>query len=301
MKAGWPNALDRRPALQFSADWLVQREALDRPARSRVLVETLAGRLKKHPRLLDLGAGTGSLFRFMAPIIGRSQTWIFADADELLLKTAVDRTAKWGEHNGMGVTLHQEPGKLSLRLHRSTDEWRIETLVTDFSQVPHGLPLDTADAVVCSALLDLTSQAWMARLFAGLRVPFYAGMTVNGRDTWAPYHHADAIVRTAFRRDQRRDKGLGSALGNEAGVTALGLLADLGFETRMATSDWRIPGSARAVTARFAQMTALSARQSAPAQARKIAEWTSARLKQAAKARLSIRIGHYDILGFPSG
>jgi hypothetical protein len=36
-----------------------------------------------------------------------------------------------------------------------------------------------------------------------------------------------------------------------------------------------------------------------PAQARKIGEWTNARLKQAAKARLSIRIGHYDILGFP--
>jgi hypothetical protein len=285
--------------LQFSADWLVLREKLDWPARSRVLAEALAARLKKNPCLLDLGAGTGSLFRFMAPIIGRSQTWIFADADELLLKTAVDRTAEWAERNGLGVTPHQERGKLSLSLRRSTDEWRIETLVTDLGQVPHSLPLDVADAVVCSALLDLTSQAWMVRLFAGLRVPFYAGITVNGLDTWAPHHRADAIVRTAFRRDQRRDKGLGSALGNDAGKTALGLLANLGFETRMATSDWRIPGSARAVSARLAQMTALSARQSAQALARKISEWTRARLKQSAKARLSIRIGHYDILGFP--
>jgi hypothetical protein len=165
--------------------------------------------------------------------------------------------------------------------------------------VPHGLPLDAVDAVVCSALLDLTSKAWMARLFADLHVPFYAGMTVNGHDVWTPRHSADRVVRTAFRRDQRRDKGLGPALGNHASETARRLLADLGFQTRMATSDWRIPSSARAVTRRFAQMTGLSARQSMPAQTRKIREWTSARLKQAVKARLSIRIGHYDILGFP--
>src|SRR5262249_36156887 len=148
------------------------------------------------------------------------------------------------------------------------------------------------DAVVCSALLDLTSRAWMLRLFANLHVPFYAGMTVNGRDAWVPRHSADGAVRTAFRRDQRRDKGLGSALGNNASETALRLLAARGFQTRMATSNWRIPNSARAVTSRFVQMTSLSACQSMPAQTRKIREWTNARLKQAAKARLSIRIGH---------
>jgi hypothetical protein len=299
LKAALANALDRRPALQFSADWLVLREKLDQQARNRVLAEALAGRLKEHPHLLDLGAGTGSLFRFMAPIIGRPQTWIFADADETLLHAAVERTAEWGERNGLEVISRQRPGKLSLSLGTSTGKWHIETLVTDLGQVPHGLPLDGVDAVVCSALLDLTSRAWMARLFAVLRVPFYAGMSVNGHDAWVPRHSADRVVRTAFRRDQRRDKGLGSALGNDSGDTALRLLADLGFQTRKAASDWRIPGSARTVTRRLAQMTSSSALQSMPALTGKIAEWTSARLRQAAKGRLSIRIGHFDTLGFP--
>jgi hypothetical protein len=38
-----------------------------------------------------------------------------------------------------------------------------------------------------------------------------------------------------------------------------------------------------------------------PAQAKKFAEWTGARLQQAMKARLAIRIGHRDILAFPAG
>ena len=294
-----PNALDRRPGLQFSADWLVLREKLDQQARSRVLAEALADRLEERPRLLDLGAGTGSLFRFLAPIIGRPQSWIFADADETLLHAGLERTAEWGERNGLEVVSRQGPGKLSLSLGASTGKWHIETLVTDLGQVPHGLPLDRVDAVVCSALLDLTSRAWMARLFAALRVPFYAGITVNGRDAWAPHHSADQVIRTAFRRDQRRDKGLGSALGIDAGEAALRLLADLGFQTRKAASDWRVPGSSRAVSRRLAQMTSSSALQAMPTQTRKIAEWTVARLKQAGKGRLSIRIGHFDILGVP--
>jgi SAM-dependent methyltransferase len=299
LKAALPDALDRRPALQFSADWLGLREKLDQQARNKALAQALADRLKEQPRLLDLGAGTGSLFRFMAPLIGRPQTWIFADADETLLHAGLKRTAEWAERNGLDVVSRQGPGKPSLSLGTSTGKWRIETLVTDLGQVPHGLPLDRVDAVVCSALLDLTSRAWMARLFAALRVPFYAGMSVNGRDAWVPLHSADRVVRTAFRRDQRRDKGLGPALGNDAGETALRLLSDLGFQTRKAASDWRIPGSARTVTRRLAQMTSSPALQAMPGQKRKIADWTSARLKQAVKGRLSIRIGHFDILGFP--
>src|SRR5262249_3415826 len=148
------------------------------------------------PRLLDLGAGTGSLFRFMAPIIGGPQTWIFADADKALLHTALNHTADWAERYGFGVTSSGGPGNLSL--HTPLGEWRIETLVVDLGQVPHGLPLAAVDAVVCSALLDLTSRAWMLRLFANLHVPFYAGMTVNGRDAWVPRHSADGAVSTAF-------------------------------------------------------------------------------------------------------
>ena len=52
--------------------------------------------------VVDLGAGTGSLFRFLAPIIGRGQDWILADADAALLEDAFGRTAAWAAKVGAG-------------------------------------------------------------------------------------------------------------------------------------------------------------------------------------------------------
>jgi SAM-dependent methyltransferase len=300
LKVRGGRGLDGRPSLRFAASWLDLRENLDRAARDRSLPEALANRLPKQPRLLDLGAGTGSLFRFMAPIVGRPQSWIFADADVLLLETALDRTAEWARRRGFAAVLSGGSGKSTLTLHSLLGKWRIETLATDLDQVPHGLPLDRVDAVVCSALLDLTSRAWMERLFAVLRTPFYAGMTVDGRDTWLPRHPADLAVQSAFRADQRRNKGLGPALGNDAADTALRLLTAKGFRTCTATSDWCIGRRASDVTSRFVQMTAQPARQAMPAQARKFTEWAGVRQHQAMKARLAIRVGHRDILAFPS-
>ena len=65
---------------RFAADWLALREPFDHAARSVALARRLADRLPARPRLLDLGGGTGSLFRFLAPIIGRGQDWILLDA-----------------------------------------------------------------------------------------------------------------------------------------------------------------------------------------------------------------------------
>jgi hypothetical protein len=161
------------------------------------------------------------------------------------------------------------------------------------------VPLDGIDAVVCSALLDLTSRQWMERLFAALRTPFYASLTVDGRDAWFPRHPADLAVRLAFRCDQRREKGLGLALGADAARVAEELLAASGFETMSATSDWRIARGERRLGRVFARMTAQAASQAMPARVGKIAAWIRARLDQAAQARLAIRIGHCDILAFP--
>jgi hypothetical protein len=293
--------LDGRPSLRFAAGWLALREDLDRAARDRVLPRALAQCLPDHPRLLDLGAGAGGLFRFLAPIIGRSQTWTFADADENLLDTALALTAGWARRRGFAATSPRGAGGSSLVLGTPGGSWCIETQVSDLAEMPRGLPLQAVDAVVCSALLDLVSGNWMERLVAALRVPFYASMTVDGRDAWLPRHAADRAVQTAFRADQRRDKGLGMALGDGAPGLALRLLGARGFETRTAASDWLIPGSATSLTRLFVAMAAGPARQAMPAQAAKFTAWSRARLDQAARARLAIRIGHRDILAFPRG
>jgi SAM-dependent methyltransferase len=284
---------------RFAAGWLTLRERLDCLARNRRLAVTLAQRLPRRPVILDLGAGTGSLFRYLAPIIARPQRWIFADADRSLIEAAFDRTLDWARERGFTARRSRKSRMPALSIATSWGIWRIDALAIDLAMAPRGLPLDEVDAVTCSALLDLASRHWMERLFAALRTPFYASLTVNGRDAWFPPHPADATVRLAFRRDQRREKGLGLALGVEATRTAVELLATLGFDTLAADSDWRIVRGERSLGRLLAGMTAGAASHAVPARAGTIGSWYRARLDDAGRARLAIRIGHRDILGFP--
>ena len=54
----------------FDGDWLDLREEQDAWARDPDLGAHLAEILPARPRLLDLGSGTGSLIRWLGPIIG---------------------------------------------------------------------------------------------------------------------------------------------------------------------------------------------------------------------------------------
>jgi hypothetical protein len=341
---------------EFAAEWLALREPFDRAARSVEIARRLADRLPRRPRLVDLGGGTGSMFRFLAPIIGRGQDWILVDADDALLEDAFGRTAAWARRQGFGATA--EGDELSVSTPRGL--WRMQAVARDLSapstvlatapppsslspsqsassptsSFPPSWPglarpstsfdraprLDVdgrakpghdekeaprhdevhrlgADAVVCSALLDLVSTAWLARVCDTLTVPFLACLTADGRDAWRPRHPHDALVRTAFRRDMRRDKGFGPALG----TAAPNVLTVRGRATASAPSDWRIPRTALRMQRALIDGTADAARNARPAHADAITVWQEARLRQALRGRLAITIGHRDILFLPPG
>ncbi|HJU26090.1 MAG TPA: hypothetical protein VJ722_05390 [Rhodanobacteraceae bacterium] len=273
----------------FSAEWLALREPFDHASRSVRLARRLADSLPQRPRILDLGGGTGSLFRFFAPIIGRGQDWLLLDSDGTLLDEAFGRTAAWARSQGFAATA------IGDTLHVSTSRglWRLRVAVRDLSTAGFGGAWgEEQDAIVCSALLDLVSSQWLQRLQRSISVPFLAFLTADGRDTWRPHHRFDTLVRGAFRRDMRRDKGFGAALGTQAwsAVTKVGALAP---------SDWRIPRTALRMQSALIDATADAARSASPPKAGAITEWQEDRLRQALRGRLAITIGHRDILVLP--
>jgi SAM-dependent methyltransferase len=280
----------------FSADWLALREPFDRVARSRRLAARLAETLPARPRIMDLGAGTAALFRFLAPIIGRAQAWTIVDADEALLGYAFARTADWAEARGWRVTT---PGR-ALLIHTPHGAWRIEALATDFAEDPSRLPFHAQDAVVCSALMDLVSAAWAERLAAALRVPFLACLNVDGRDRFRPAHPDDRLVARGFTHDMRRDKGFGRAMGTAAPVTLARLFTARGFTVATAPSDWIIPTIARPMLEAMVRGHAAAAANALPAAAARIAAWEAARLGALARGRLALTIGHRDLLALPA-
>jgi hypothetical protein len=277
----------------FAADWLALREPFDAQARSASLADAFAAALPAFPRVLDMGAGTGSLFRWLAPLIGRDQHWILADADAGLLERALEDIAAWALELGAEAEFH--PGALLLETPLGT--WRVETRLTDLSA---GAPdLSGQDGVVCSALLDLVSAAWIERLAASLDIPLLACLSVDGRDVMLPPHALDGVVRGAFRRDQGRDKGFGRALGPSAPATLRRTLESHGLHVRSAPSDWRIPAFATAMLLELTHSAANVATLHLPARRAAIRAWERTRQRQIAAHRLAIRVGHRDILALP--
>jgi hypothetical protein len=287
--------LSETVAEQFSAEWLELRERFDRPARDRALIGQFVELLPPAPRLIDVGAGAGSLFRMLAPAIGGPQSWVFADSNEQLVMHGLRCVAAWAAHHGLSVSA--QCGALSIDAPKG--EWRVVTRIVRDPGDPSRLALHDADAVVCSALLDLVSGTWLdefARQAAAR--PVYAGMTIDGRDQWLPPHSADAGMRRGFMRHLHRDKGAGRALGTGAAIAALRALQAAGYQTRSAPADWRIPPHASRMLRALIEGRAAAAVEAEPASRERIAAWASDRLNQVMAARLAIRIGHRDILAW---
>ncbi|MCC7281276.1 MAG: class I SAM-dependent methyltransferase [Acetobacteraceae bacterium] len=278
----------------FDAGWLALREPHDARARSAAIAGALIATLPARPRLLDLGAGSGSLFRWLAPRIYRAQAWTLFDADAGLIEAAFETIALWAEALGLKVTT---PGR-ALLVHAPGGAWRVEARQGDLAEIG-GLPLAGHHAVVNSALCDLVSRPWLAALSARLSVPFYAALIADGRVRWRPHLPADRALAAAFRRDQGRDKGLGPALGHRAPAAAIELFEARGFCVLSAPSDWRIGPDQTAMLSAILHGDADAACRADPRHRARHAAWRQARMLHGGRGRLSLRLGHRDVLAIP--
>lgn len=281
------------PAATFSADWLALREAADHRARSAALEAKLAARLSSlaEQRIVDLGAGSGSNLRALAPKLGPRQHWILVDHDNTLAEAA--RTAfrafadGWREVGGTLV--------LDLAGKAVTVEFALRDIAADpaapLAFHPH--------LVTASAFYDLVSADWCRRFaaaFAGTGVLLHAALTCDGRDAWTPPHAADAEIADAFRAHQGTDKGFGAAAGAEAATTLGEALGSAGYAIETADSPWRLGAGDRQLIAELAKGTAQAAVESGRVPAQVAADWHQAR----AMAQGCV-IGHVDLLAVPCG
>ncbi|MFT8245674.1 class I SAM-dependent methyltransferase [Roseomonas sp. BN140053] len=281
----------------FSPDWLDLREPADARARDGALAAALVSLLPPRPKLIDLGAGTGSLFRWLAPRIRGPQAWTLVDADASLIERAFDTIAGRVLQVGFRISA---PSKRVLLVHAPMGAWRVEGLIADLADTPDWLPDREADAVVCSALLDLVSQDWLEDFADVLAVPFYAALSVDGRDRFWPPDRRDAMVAQGFRRDQVRDKGfVGPALGAAAGHAAARAFAARGFAVHTARSPWRLGAAEPALLAQLVAGHAAAAALATPHRFRPILGWGTERQLQARRGRLRATIGHLDLLALP--
>jgi SAM-dependent methyltransferase len=274
----------------FAADWLSLREPVDHAARS----EHLAGLLVQHLEafdainIVDLGAGQGSNLRWLAPRLPIPQRWLLIDHDPGLLELALGRSQK------------NPPAK----------ELSVDGRTADLADTRFQL-LDGFDLVTASALLDLVSTDWLKHLAQACRSrssAAYFALTVNGfwRIIDAKGNNItednDILVRDAFNRHQRRDKGMGAALGPMAAEAMPAIFSAEGYAVEARASDWVLPaGHAWTLKLGPALMTGWreAALEDNPSASSRIEGWFTQRMQQLNKGHLGIEVGHVDFLALP--
>ncbi len=256
----------------FSVSWLDLREPADMAARDKTIATHALGALGtgRIPLIVDLGAGTGSTLRALEALSTSALRWRLLDHDAALLATA-----------------HLRHG----------DSGRLETQQLDLRDVD-ALPLADATLVSASALFDLVSadvvDALSTRL-AAAGIGLYAALNYDGTTQWEPVHPLDKAVLAAFNADQRRDKGLGPALGPDASACLAERFRAQGYELVMAQSPWQLgPQDATLVAALIEGIaSAVSGRLSAE----ECDQWRAFRLQHVSQGRCIV--GHTDLLALP--
>src|SRR5699024_7931966 len=98
-----------------------------------------------------------------------------------------------------------------------------------------------ADLVTASALLDLTSAEWLnalCRACVKAGAAILMALTIDGQIRFSHADPMDEPVKRALVCDQRRDKGLGLALGGEAVPVLVNILARYGYAVTVQSSHW---------------------------------------------------------------
>lgn len=273
----------------FAPDWLALREGADGRARAPALLAKVAAHFAGRERvtIADLGAGTGSTLRALAPHLPARQHWVLLDHDSALLEAAALRLTDWADSAA--------PEGEALVLSKAGRALRVEFRLADLAgEIDIALP--EADLVTASALFDLTSALWMGRLASALsgRV-LYAALTYDGRDAFTPPHAQDDAVITAFARHMQRDKGFGPATGPQAADILAGTLRNAGYAVELADSPWVLKADDAALARELLTGMARAVGETGAVPATALEDWRRYRLNAAGEAAGAVIVGHTDL------
>jgi hypothetical protein len=269
-------------AIRVSPDWLALRERADAAARSRMLVDRLRRSAPARGGWLihDLACGTGSMGRWLAPLLPGPQRWVSHDRDADLLARAsadVPRPAADGA------------------------EVAVETRLSDVTQLD---PEDLAGAtlITASALLDLLTSEELTRLIgacAGARCPVLFTLSVTGRVQLLPPDPLDARIAAAFNEHQRRPTPRGRLLGPAAVEAAVKGFRGTGAEVVVAPSPWQLGATDGDLALEWLTGWIDAACEQDPELVPDTELFRRRRLNEAAAGALAVTVGHADLLVLP--
>ncbi|MEU6468073.1 class I SAM-dependent methyltransferase [Streptomyces massasporeus] len=263
---------------RYAPEWLELREPADAAARAHDLLDPLRIRLANMPGksgvvIHDLGCGTGSMGRWLAPRLDGPQHWILHDRDPYLLHFAAVSSPR-SAADGSRVTVETRRGDVA----RLTPD------------ALHGASLVTA-----SALLDVLTREEIDALAAactGAGCPALLTLSVAGRVELTPSHPLDAELTQAFNDHQRR----GGLLGPDAVTAAAEAFSEHGATVRLHPSPWRLGPEQAALTEQWLRGWVGAAVEERPELRAEADVYLTNRLAALAAGELRVTVHHVDLL-----
>lgn len=259
--------------VRASAGWLALREPVDGAARSIRLVDELVRSLPRGGLVVhDLGCGTGSMARWLAPRLPGPQRWVLHDRDDELL---------------LDVDL---PG---------TD---VETRRDDITRLAPEALAD-ADLLTASALLDMMTADELERFVHActeVGCPVLITLSVVGRVELLPPDPLDAEVMAAFNSHQRRRTAGGRLLGPDAAHAAAVAFEARGREVHTSPSPWHLGPDEAQLAAEWFTGWLGAALEQQPALEGVVDAYARGRLAAVADGSLAVTVHHEDLLVLPA-
>ncbi|GAB2820230.1 hypothetical protein GCM10027176_25750 [Actinoallomurus bryophytorum] len=258
-------------------EWLALREGADAAARATALVAPLRAYLGDVGRAVirDLGCGTGSMARWLAPLLPGPQHWIMHDRDPVLLAHAAASVV-----DGRAVTV-------------ATERRDITGL--------RGDDLAGTSLVTASALLDLLTAVEVDRLAAACAgIPALLTLSVAGEVELTPADPLDAEIHAAFNAHQRRVTGGRRLLGPDAPAVAAEAFERHGAVVREQASPWRLGADRSALTREWLSGWVDAACAERPDLAVPAEDYRRRRLEACAGGELRVVVQHRDLLALPA-
>jgi SAM-dependent methyltransferase len=288
----------------FSAEWLALREPVDHQSRDRALhnkvvtyLDDIAYRNNGVVRLIDLGSGSGSNLRALAPDLSAIQHWTLVDYDPALLKAARAALVVWADsvlENSESARSNSMNPLSQLILVKQGKRITVDFLCEDLALNIEKVLLQPADLITAAAFFDLVARSWLDRFCNALTIPLYTVLTYNGVEKWSPPHVSDRKVLAAFHRHQQTDKGFGAAAGPSAASIMEDLLSARGFSVQTTQSPWLLNENNRSLIEQLASGSAAAALETKLIDTATAQSW-----EQSRREAQTCEIGHIDLFALP--
>jgi hypothetical protein len=267
--------------IRVSREWLDLREPADAAARAHGLVAHLRRRLPPGNLVIhDLACGSGSMGRWLAPLLPGPQLWVAHDRDADLLELAAA----------------DPPGPAA-----DGSQVAVETRLSDVTLLSPD-DLSGADLITASALIDLMTGdelAGLVDLCAAAGCPVLVTLSVAGRVELAPDDPLDRCVADAFDAHQRRVTAGGRLLGPDAVSAAAESFRRLGADVLARPSPWRLGTADADLVAEWFSGWIDAACEQRAGLAAEADAYGDRRLAQARAGLLAVTVEHADLLVLP--